>query len=445
MSKESRSSSVKETTRREFIKDSSLFAAGSGLLGSLDIARAAHPFGNDTIRIGLVGCGGRGTGAAVHALNTTGGRVKLVAVSDVFADQVQKTVEQVQKHHPDKFHVPRERQFVGFDGYKRVLESDIDLVIFATPPGFRPLHFEAAVAAGKDIFMEKPLAVDAPGVRRILAANEEAKKKGLAVAVGLQRHHEDRYKQIIQRLQDGAIGPIIATRAYWNGAGVWVRARTPKQTELEYQMRNWYYFNWLSGDHIVEQHIHNLDVINWLKRGYPTAANGQGGRQVRNGKDHGQIFDHHFVEYEYADGSRMHSQCRHIKSCWGNVSEHAHGSRGSAHIAGGKIYKPNGDVAWSYGRGGEGGHQQEHHDLFASLRRGERPNEGEYGALSSMTAILGRMATYSGQMVTWEEAISSEITLADVDGLRSFEDTAPVIPDPDGNYPVPVPGVTQTV
>ena len=221
-------------------------------------------------------------------------------------------------------------------------------MILATPPGFRPIHFEAAVKAGKHVFMEKPVATDAPGVRKVLAAAEESKKKNLAVGVGLQRRHQAQYLETIKRLQDGAIGDIVATRVYWNGSTPWVHTREEleakyghKLSEMEYQMRNWYYFTWICGDHIVEQHIHNMDVSNWLKDAFPVKANGMGGCQVRKGKDYGETFDHHAVEFEYADGSRMFSQCRHIPGCWNSVSEYAIGTKGTADISGAKI-EPSG-------------------------------------------------------------------------------------------------------
>ena len=432
------------TSRRNFIKNSSLLVAGGAVAGNLSFARSAHAFGSDEIRIGLIGCGGRGTGAASQAMNTEG-PTRLVAMGDAFNDRLQQSLRGLKGQHADKVDVPADRQFVGFDAFKHVLSSDADLIILATPPGFRPLHFEAAVNAGKHVFMEKPVAVDAAGVRRVLKSTAEAKKKNLAVAVGLQRRHERRYMETIKRLQDGAIGDIILTRAYWNGGGVWVRPRRENQSEMEYQMRNWYYFNWLCGDHIVEQHIHNLDVINWLMGGYPVSAQGQGGRQVRNGKEHGQIFDHHVVEFTYADGSKMFSQCRHIPDTWNAVSEHAHGSKGTVNIGGATISDNSGNVVWSYGRGGGGGHQQEHHDLFAEIRKGEIPNEGEYGALSSMTSILGRMVTYSGKPIEWDKALNSEIVIAPVDDLTTFDDVPPVVPDENMNYPIPMPGTTKTV
>jgi predicted dehydrogenase len=436
----------KKTSRRNFIKNSSLLAAGAAVAGNmtsgLTVARAAHAYGSDTIKIGLVGCGGRGTGAADQAMNTQGGGVKLVAVADAFENRMRAAVGQLSRGKKDQVDVPKDRQFVGLDAYQGVMESDCDLVILATPPGFRPQHFEAAVKAGKQIFAEKPVATDAPGVKRFLKANEEAMQKNLAVAVGLQRHHEKAYIETIQRLKDGAIGDIICTRVYWNNPGVWVNPREANQTELEYQMRNWYYFTWLCGDHIVEQHIHNLDVSNWLMDAYPVEANGMGGREVRKSKDHGQIYDHHFVEFTYANGVKMFSQCRHQPDTWNAVSEFAHGTEGYADISGAKIYKANGDMAWQYGRGGGNGHQEEHHDLFRELREGKVPNEGEFGAMSTMTAILGRMATYSGKQVRMDEALEKGPALADYEKLTSLKDEPPLKPDEDGGYEskVPVPG-----
>lgn len=438
------------TSRRDFIKRSSLWVTGGAVAGGLNVARSAHACGSDEIKIGLVGCGGRGTDAAVQALNTAtredvkpNGSVKLIAIADVFADRVQSAYRKIKGQHRDLVDVPGRRRFPGLDGYRKVLDCDIDLVILATPPGFRPLHFEAAVYAGKHVFMEKPCATDAPGVRGLLAANEVAKSKGLLVAVGLQRRHEAKYRETIARLQDGAIGEVLCTRVFWNGAGVRVHPRRKGQTELEYQLRNWYYFNWLCGDHIVEQHVHNLDVSNWLMGGPPVECNGMGGRQVRTGREHGQIYDHHFCEYTYASGTKMYSQCRHIRGCWNNVSEHAHGTLGRADISGAKIYDAHGQLTWKYGPGGGGGQQMEFDDLFAALRRGDIYNEGEYGAASSMTAILGRLATYSGNVVTWNDAMRSDVMLADVDGLRSLEDEPPLRPDERGYYQIAAPGQSK--
>ena len=424
-------------SRRQFMKSSSLLAGGA-LAGGLSLARSAHAAGDDTVKIGLVGCGGRGTGAASQALSTSG-NCKLVAVGDAFRDRLDGSLKNLKKF-ADRVDVPEEQKFTGFDAYKNVLASGIDLVILATPPGFRPIHFAAAVEAGKHVFMEKPVAVDAPGVRAVLAAAEEAKKKNLAVGVGLQRHHQKSYIETIKRLQDGAIGDILLTRAYWNGSGVWVRPRQPEQTEMEYQMRNWYYFNWLCGDHITEQHIHNLDVINWLKSGYPVEANGMGGRQVRTGIDNGEIYDHHSVEFTYADGSKMISQCRHQPKTWSSVSEHAHGSKGTATISSATI---NGENKWRYSGEKPNPYQVEHDDLFAAIRSGTPYSEAEYGAYSSMTSIMGRMATYSGQIIKWEDALNSQISLMPAN--YAFDGDPPTLPDANGNYPIPTPGVTKVI
>lgn len=428
--------------RRNFIKGSSALLAGGAMVGAtLPIARAAHAYGSDVIKIGLIGSGGRGSGAAEQAMNTTGGDVRLVAMGDVFADRLQQSYRALQGgKNKDKVDVTDDTKFIGLDAYKRVLDTDCDLVILATPPGFRPLHFEAAVEAGKQIFAEKPIATDAPGVRRFLAANEKAKEKGLAVAIGLQRHHEVAYKETIDQLKNGAIGDIIFCRCYWNQEGLWVRNRQEGESELSYQMRNWYYFNWLCGDHIVEQHIHNIDVINWLMDGPPEKAEGMGGRQVRTGKEYGQIYDHHAVEFTYPNGVKMLSMCRHQPKCWNSVSEFAHGSKGWCDISGAKIYDQNNKLIWK-SEGNRNGHQEEHHDLFRELRAGKKPQEGKYGAESTMTAIMGRMATYSGQELTWNKVLNSELKLADFDAIKSLDDKAPIQPDAEGRYEVMNPGV----
>jgi predicted dehydrogenase len=281
--------------------------------------------------------------------------------------------------------------------------------------------------------------VDAPGVRRILKATEVAKQKGLAVGVGLQRRHERAYREVIARLQDNAIGDAIFAKVYWNMGSLWVNPKQENQSELEFQIRNWLYFTWLSGDHIVEQHIHNLDVINWLLNDYPVKASGLGGRQVRLGAQHGEIFDHHAIEYTYANGLVMSSQCRQIPDCWNEVSEHVYGTNGYCDISAGAIFDRAGNEVFR-SKGSRGGHQQEHHDLFEDIRNGVIPNEGEYGAKSTMTAILGRLATYTGKELTWEEAINSNISLANVDEFDKMDFQAPVQPLENGEYEVPMPG-----
>jgi predicted dehydrogenase len=433
------------TSRRDFLRNSSLLVAGGAIAASqVQIARGANAFGSDTIKIGMIGCGGRCTQAVQQAMNTSGGEVKLVAMADAFADRVTSSLRGITSQHPKKVDVPKDRQFVGLNAYKDLVQTDCDIVFMATPPGFRPLHFAAAIEAGKHVFAEKPVAVDPAGIRKFLAANEEAKKKGLAVAIGLQRRHERKYMATVKAIQDGDIGDIVLARAYWNGTKPWWKVRQDNQTEMEYQMRNWYNFNWLCGDHIVEQHIHNMDVINWIKNDYPVSAQGQGGCTLRQ-KEFGEIYDHHFVEFTYGDGTVMLSQCRHQPDTWTSVDEYAHGTKGYANVSGSKIYDNDGKKIHDFGELGGGGHQQEHHDLFADIRAGKIAEEGEWGAKSTMTAILGRMATYSGKVIKWDDALKSEIVVSPVEKYTSFDDEPPTKPDKDGWYALPIPGQTRVV
>ena len=436
----------KTMKRRAFVKASGL-AAGSVIIApSLAGAKGFNQM-DDAIKIGLIGCGGRGTGAAVQAL-LSGQNVQLVAMADAFADNIEKSLENIKNAIADseipndRIKVTPERQFAGFDAYKQVIAL-CDVVVIATPPGFRPTHFEAAVKADKHIFMEKPVAVDAPGVRRVLAAAQEAKRKKLNVVVGLQRHYEEQYLTWVELLQEGAIGDIHTSRVYWNSGGVWVRERQPGMTEMEYQMRNWYYFNWLCGDHITEQHIHNLDVGNWVKQAYPIAAYGTGGRLVRTGKEHGEIFDHHIVEFEYADGSRMFSQCRHMPGTDSRVTEAFQGSTGSAPKPG-LILTKSGHTLYEYKGENPNPYQVEHDLLFDAVVKGEYKFEDATNAANStMTSILGRMATYSGQLIKWDDAINSNIDLSPA--TLAWDANPSVLPNEDGYYPVAVPGETKVI
>ena len=438
-------------TRRSFLKNTSTAVAGGALLGALPVERfalGASP--GDTIRIALVGAGGRGSGAADQALTAGGEGVKLVAIADAFDDQARGSLKNLKNKHENTVQVKDDMIFTGFDAYKQAI-AQADLVILATPPGLRPIHFEEAVRQGKNVFMEKPVAVDGPGVRRVLAAAREAKEKNLKVGVGLQRRHQPNYKEVIARLKDGAIGDILATRVYWNGGPVGPKARRADlekrmkraPTEMEYQVRNWYMFNWLCGDHIVEQHIHNLDVINWLKNAYPIRCHGIGGRCFQKGPDSGEIFDHHAVEYEYADGSRMFSQCCQFPGAWSSVSEHATGTKGTCDISGQTI---RGENAWRR-RGAEGesndGWQLEHYPLQAAIRGDKEHNEAERGAFSTLTAIIGRMATYSGKVIEWEDALNSKLDL--MPERFAFDAMPKVLPGPDGLYPYAIPGKTVAV
>lgn len=404
-----------------------------------------HAGVDDTVKVGLVGCGGRGKGAAKQACSTKG-NVKLIAVADVFEDKAQSAASEIKaalsSENQQRIGVDADHTFSGFDAYEKLLQSGVDLVILATPPGFRPIHFEAAVKAGKHIFMEKPVAVDAPGVRQVLKANELAKEKKLKVGVGLQRHHEASYLETIKRLQDGMIGDFVAFRAYWNGGGVWEPPlkREDAKSEMEYQLRNWYYYNWLCGDHIVEQHIHNLDVCNWVLGKTPIRANGMGGRQVRTDKRYGEIYDHHFVEFEYEGGARVFSQCRHIPNCWNNVSEWVQGSKGSANINGSIETK---DEKWRFRSANPDPYQVEHDDLFDAIRTGADYNEADYGATSSLTSIMGRMATYSGQIIEWQDALNSELSL--MPETFTWDAKPKSLPKEDGSYEIAMPGITRAL
>jgi predicted dehydrogenase len=398
----------------------------------------------DEIKVAVVGCGGRGSGAATQALKTKS-NVKLVAMCDAFQDRLDKSLKDIKDAvGMDRVDVPKERQFVGFDGYKKAIDL-CDVVILATPPAFRPMHFADAIAKDKHVFMEKPVATDAAGVRQVLDTAMEAKRKKLNVVVGLQRHYQTKYREMMNLIHKGKIGDITSGQVYWNSAGVWVRPREAQQTEMEYQMRNWYYFTWLCGDHIVEQHIHNMDVMNWVKQGYPVKAQGMGGREVRKGADHGQIFDHHFVEFHYADGTVMNSQCRHIKNCWNQVNEVVVGTKGKADFGSGEIMSHKGKTILKHDDSNDPNPYQVEHDLlFEAITNGEyKFADAENGAKSTMTAILGRMATYSGTLLTWDEAINSDMKI--VPEKFGWDVMPPAKPDAKGHYEVAVPGSTMVV
>jgi myo-inositol 2-dehydrogenase/D-chiro-inositol 1-dehydrogenase len=447
-----------ETNRREFLKTSSLFTGGA-LLSSLPFSSYGyHNSNDDVIKIALVGCGGRGTGAAAQALSTKQ-NVKLVAMADAFSDRVENAYNALTKRKykdgagadvdvKSKIDVPKERMFVGFDAYKQAMAL-ADVVILATPPGFRPWHFEEAVKQNKHIFMEKPMATDGPGVRKVLEVAEEAKRKKLNVVVGLQRHYQRNYREAMNRIHDGKIGDIVGGSVYWVSGGVWNNPRKPGQTEMEYQMRNWYYFNWLCGDHITEQHIHNIDVANWAKQSYPTEARGTGGRQVRNGKEFGEIFDHHIVDFTYGDGTIINSQCRHYEGTYSIVDEKFLGTKGRIDSFGDKstvlkAYK-GGKVLYAHeSKGDRNPYQVEHDELFEAIAKGEyKFADAENGAKSTLTSIMGRMATYSGKVIKWDEALNSGINL--FPEKLAWDALPKLLPGSDGYYPVAVPGKTIVV
>ena len=439
-------SESKVPSRRDFLKGSAAVAAGAALAGQLSIARMAHAAGNEQIKVALIGCGGRGNGAVGNCLDADPA-VKVIAVADAFEDQAQRAAKRLRAQPAGRVDLPDERVFFGLDAYQKAIAAGPDMVILATPPGFRPMMYAAAIQAGKHVFMEKPCCVDAPGFRTLMAANQMAEDKGLKVGVGFQRRHTPGYVETIKRIHDGAIGQITLLRAYWNGGGIWIRKREPNMTEMQYQVNNWYHFCWLCGDNICEQHVHNLDVVNWTydknhdpKTSHPVEANGMGGCSVRYAganKGVGQIFDHHFVEFTYPDGTKMYSQCRHIPKTWGPVSEYVHGTKGESNCSG--FIK--GENEWKFQSKGKGPASmvQEHMDLIHAIRNDQRYCEGWHGATSSMTAVLGRMATYSGQVVKWDDAVAKGTS--EMPEKLAWDAKAPVYQDANGDYPIPIPGV----
>ncbi len=441
-------------SRRDFIRQSTLAAGSLMTLPLVSKAEFFNTSADDTIKIALIGCGGRGTGAAMQAMLSKQ-NVKLVAMADVFRDRLDECYKSLTADDisdwsggagniKDRVIVKEENKFVGFDAYKKAMLM-ADVVILTTPPGFRPLHFEEATKLGKHVFMEKPLATDPAGIKRILDAAEVAKQKKLNVVVGLQRHYQNSYRELYKRLKDGMIGDIVSSQAWWNNDGVWVNMRKPGMTEMEYQLRNWYYFNWICGDHIVEQHIHNIDVINWFKGEFPVKAQGMGGREVRKGKEFGEIFDHHYVEFHYADGSILNSQCRHIKGTMSKVDEQIVGTKGNIYCGAMNITDSKGNVAYQFDKDQENNpYQTEHDELFAAIAKGEyKFSDAEHGAKSTMTAILGRMATYSGQVLEFEKMMNSGISLQP--SRYAWDADMPSKPDANGFYPVAVPGITKYV
>jgi predicted dehydrogenase len=438
------------SSRRTFIRNSAMATGGLMTLPYLSNAGYFTSV-DDAIKVAVIGCGGRGTGAAMQALLSKQ-NVKLVAMADAFRDRLDECYTSLMADDlsdwsgvggnvKDKIKVTEETKFVGFDAYKKAIPL-ADVVILATPPGFRPIHFEEAIRQGKHVFMEKPVATDPAGVKKVLETAAIAKQKKLNVVVGLQRHYQNSYRELYKRVKDGMIGDITSAQVWWNSDGVWVKMREAGQTEMEYQMRNWYYFNWLCGDHITEQHIHNIDVMNWFKGAYPVKAQGMGGRQVRSGKEYGEIFDHHYVEFHYADGSVMNSQCRHIKGTYSIVDEMIVGTKGVVKCGAAEI-QSKGKTLYKFDKKSENNpYQAEHDELFAAVAKREyKFDDTEMGAKSTLTSIMGRMATYSGQVMEWDKVLASGISL--MPAKFAWDAEPPVKPDANGFYPIATPGVTK--
>jgi predicted dehydrogenase len=416
--------------RRDFLKKS---AAASSALAALSVPRFAHAGADETLKVGLVGCGNRGSGAAVDALFADP-HVRLVAMGDTFADQAHAALDSIQRNspRPEQISVAHDRIFSGFDAYKQVIDSGVDVVILATPPHFRPQHLQYAVEKGKHTFVEKPIAVDVPGVHSVMATCESAKKKNLAVVSGLCWRYAPHVMETVARVKDGAIGDIVAIESSYNSGAEWNRGDKPEWSRMEYQIRNWLVHSWLSGDHIVEQAIHSLDKTAWLQDdASPKTAWGLGGRQQRDPKL-GNIYDHHTVFYEYPSGVRAYFTCRRQEGCKRRVDETVLGTKGQAQILAGRI---DGENPWRYTGRKPSMYREEHVALFKSIRDGQPINNGHYMCNSTLIAIMGRMCTYTGQELTWDQVNSSKERL----GPEQYAWGDVKVP------PVAIPGVTKFV
>jgi len=419
-----------EVSRRAFLKTS----AAVGMTALLPGRERLFAAGSDKMRVGLIGCGGQGTRDTISCLKSAP-NVELVAMGDLFRDRLDESLGKLKKEKEvsDKVKVTRDTSFVGFDAYKKVIASDVDMVLVITPPHFRPEHLKAAIEGGKHVFMEKPAAVDPAGIRSIIASSELAKQKGLSIVAGTQRRHQAHYLEIMRRIHKGDIGEIVGGQCYWNGGdmlGYWKWYERGSMSGMEWQCRNWPWFTWLSGDHIVEQHVHNLDIMNWALQAHPVQVMGMGGREVR---DLGNIYDHFAVEYEYPNGVRVLGMCRQINGCHSRVEERIVGTKGIADghgvIEGKKAYKYEGKSPDPY--------VQEQADLIASIRQGKPINEGRNVAESTMAAIMGRMSAYTGRALKWDWAMNA-----------SKLDLSPPAYDFGVDFParpVAVPGETQLI
>lgn len=396
-------------TRREFIKHSTAAVAGVALASAATRKAFAQ---EDVIRVGLIGCGGRGTGAARQALNADP-QARLVAMGDTFSDRLDGSLKSLRESDmASKVTVDDDHKFTGFEAYKHVIEAS-DVVLLCEPPAFRPATLRAAVEAGKHVFAEKPIAVDAPGVRHVMESCKLAKQKSLNIVSGLCYRYQFAKQDTIKRIQDGAVGDIAALQTTYNTGSLWHHGRDEKWSEMEYQIRNWLYWTWLSGDHINEQHIHSLDKIAWaMGDEYPIKCTSSGGRVVRTGEKYGNIYDHFNTVYEWANGIKGFSSCRQWANAATDVSDHVFGTKGVAHIQEHHIV-PSGGAEWRYTtEGPDDMYQNEHNALFAAIRNGDAINNGDYMCKSTLMAIMARMSAYTGQEVTWEMALNSQLDLS---------------------------------
>ncbi|MFV1968805.1 MAG: Gfo/Idh/MocA family protein [Pirellulaceae bacterium] len=396
------------SNRRDFLKQSTGAIVSGSLAATLGGVRSVHAAGSDILRIGLIGCGGRGSGAAVNALKADE-NTQLVAMADAFHDRALTSRDNIRKNNQvgDRCVVEDDRVFSGFDGYEKVLESDVDVVLLCSTPHFRPRHLRAAIEAGKHVFCEKPVAVDPTGVRSVLETTEMARQRNLCLVSGLCWRYDDAVRETIKQIQDGAIGDIVSMQENYLTGTLWHRGRKPEWSEMEYQLRNWYYFTWLSGDHIVEQHIHSLDKALWLMNDQPpVSCYGMGGRQVRCEEQWGNIYDHFAVCYEWENGVRTYAYTRQMKNCFRDVDDYILGTKGEARVL---KFTITGENEWKRPKGPRPSmYDAEHQALFAGIRSGNILNNGTYMSFSTLMAIMGREVCYTGQRITWDEALNAK-------------------------------------
>jgi len=419
-------------SRRDALKAAGVIGGSLAGLTAAKVARAQSP-SSDVIRIGLIGAGGRGTGALQQTLSVPGSNVKLTAVADAFEDGITRALKAVESMK-NKVDCPEKRRFKGLDAYQKVLEH-CDLVILATPPGFRPFHFDAAIKAGKHVFMEKPVCVDSFGARLCLEAAKMADEKKLKVVVGLQRRYDRKYRETVARIREGVAGDIIGGQVYWNGGGIWYRNRQAEQNEMQFQVNNWYHFNWLCGDHICEQHVHNIDVANWILDKLPESAFGVGGKQNRVPGQPSEIYDHHAVNFVYPGGVHIASQCRQFPGGDGRVDEEFQGTKATVKI--GEITDYSGKVLWKFQGQNPNAYQVEHDELHDAIRNDKPLNNAYYGTTSSFSAVLGRNATYTGKRWGFQQAM--DLPNRTMPENLTWESKSAVEPDKDGNYKIPMP------
>ncbi len=430
---------IQRTSRRDFLKKSAA-AVAAAHLGGLLTSRAGYVAGSDTIRVGLIGCGGRGLGAALDAMNADNG-VRLVAMADLIMDRVhEKRSALKERGNPQQVAVDDDRCFAGFDGYKEVIDC-VDVVLIANAAKFHPLHMKAAIQAGKHVFVEKPHAIDPAGIKVVQEACELARQKRLSVVSGLQSRYHRGYKETIQRVHEGAIGEIVAIEENFLRAPYVLYARKPGLTEVEYQGSNQYHFHWLSGDDVPQSLVHNLDRASWaMHEQAPVKAHGMGGRSTLHGEIYGSVFDHHAVVYEFASGARLYAFCRTIPACYNETSSILLGSKGRCNVLQMRI---EGETNWRYEGQGGNPYLIEHKELFRSIRSGNPINNGDYMARSSLIAIMGQLSCYTGKEVTSDEISTSGFYFPPKAEDCRTDMEPPVKPDASGIYPVFTPGVTK--